>query len=520
MSSRFLGKSCRSLGRSAKLQTNKSRLLASIASVEVPLGIPNAARFPYEDRYAEVIKTKKEDKSYRYFRNVNRLAHEFPLAHSTDEGRKINVWCTNDYLGMGGNPEVLKTMHDVLDRYGACSGGSRNISGHNRFAVSLEKTLARLHGKQSALYFSSGYVANDSALTVLGQQLPGCVFLSDASNHSSIIEGIRHSGADKLVWRHNDLADLERKLAAVPPGVPKVVCFESIYSMCGTVAPIRDICDLAERYGAITFLDEVHAVGLYGPHGAGVSEHLDFEAHSKGEHEGTVLSRVDIVTGALGKGFGTMGGYVAGSSDLVDMIRSLSRGFIFTTAAPPATMAGAEAAIRFQGANPRDRIQLQRNTRAVKRRLLGHGIPVLPNTSHIVPVMVGDAERCKVAADMLFDEYGIYVQPINSPSVPAGQERLRISPTAAHTPEHQDDLVNALVSIWERLGLRRLDEWARDESGAVAEGWETTGLEAPVWSNEQLGLPEDVPEQVTRSDVKSLPVYSDKRPALEDTRLT
>ncbi|CCF42676.1 5-aminolevulinic acid synthase HemA, partial [Colletotrichum higginsianum] len=221
MSSRFLGKSCRSLGRSAKLQTNKSRLLASIASVEVPLGIPNAARFPYEDRYAEVIKTKKEDKSYRYFRNVNRLAHEFPLAHSTDEGRKINVWCTNDYLGMGGNPEVLKTMHDVLDRYGACSGGSRNISGHNRFA-----------------------------------QLPGCVFLSDASNHSSIIEGIRHSGADKLVWRHNDLADLERKLAAVPPGVPKVVCFESIYSMCGTVAPIRDICDLAERYGAITFLDE------------------------------------------------------------------------------------------------------------------------------------------------------------------------------------------------------------------------------------------------------------------------
>ncbi|KAF9879506.1 hypothetical protein CkaCkLH20_03049 [Colletotrichum karsti] len=517
----MLGKGGRALARSANVQTHKSRPLASVANVEIPLGISNNARFPYEDRYAEVIKTKKEDKSYRYFRNVNRLAHEFPLAHSTEEGKKINVWCTNDYLGMGGNPEVLKTMHAVLDRYGACSGGSRNISGHNRFAVSLERTLAKLHGKESALYFSSGYVANDSALTVLGQQLPGCVFLSDASNHSSIIEGIRHSGANKLVWRHNDLDDLERKLAAIPPGVPKIICFESIYSMCGTVAPITEICDLAERYGAITFLDEVHAVGLYGPHGAGVSEHLDFEAHSSGDYEGTVLSRIDIVTGALGKGFGTMGGYVAGSSDLVDMIRSLSRGFIFTTAAPPATMAGAEAAIKFQGQNPQDRIQLQRNTRFVKQRLLKHGIPVLPNTSHIVPVMVGDAERCKIAADILFDEYGIYVQPINSPSVPVGQERLRISPTASHTLEHQDNLINALINIWDRLELRRLDEWAKDEHGHVAEGWETTGLEAPVWSNKQLGLPEDTQFNGDKLGfpVANLSPLASGRRALEDTRL-
>ncbi|KAI1880475.1 hypothetical protein JX265_002096 [Neoarthrinium moseri] len=458
--------------------------------------INEPVRFPYEAQYSSVIESKKRDQSYRYFRNVNRLAREFPLAHSA-EGKSINVWCTNDYLGMGGNPEVLQAMHAALDKYGACSGGSRNISGHNQFAVSLEKALAKLHRKEAALYFSSGYNANDCALTVLGQQLPGCVFLSDASNHSSIIEGIRHSGARKSVWRHNDLVDLESKLAAIPLGTPKVVCFESIYSMCGTVAPIAEVCDLAERYGALTFLDEVHAVGLYGPHGAGVSEHLDFDAHVSGSasSERTVLSRIDIISGALGKGFGTMGGYVAGSKDLVDMIRSLSRGFIFTTAAGPATMAGAEAAINFQRHNPQDRIQLQRNTRLVKQRLLEHKLPVLPNASHIIPLMVGDAARCKMAADRLYDDYGIYVQPINSPSVPVGQERLRISPTAAHTKEHQDILVSALAKIWDQLGLRRLDDWAKDERGQAVEGWETSGLDAAVWGNEQLGLAASTPNQ-------------------------
>lgn len=410
-------------------------------------------------------------------------------------------------------------MHKVLDQYGACSGGSRNISGHNEFAVSLEKTLAELHGKESALYFSSGYNANHGVLTTLGQHLPGCVFLSDASNHASIIEGIRHSGAQKLIWKHNDLQDLEKKLASLPPGVPKIICFESIYSMCGTVAPIEAICDLAERYGAITFIDEVHAVGLYGPHGAGVAEHLDFEAHASGDRartQDTISSRIDIVTGALGKGFGTMGGYVAGSTDLVDMIRSLSKGFIFTTSAAPATMAGAEAAVRFQMAHTEDRMALQRNTRLVKQKLLQHGLPVLPNTSHIVPLMVGDSAACKEAADILFDEYGIYVQPINSPSVPVGQERLRISPTAAHTESHQRALITALVDIWQRLGLRTLDQWARDDAGRVRPGWETTGLENTVWTPEQLGIRDDTQVLHKALDIGVL----DSLPfRLEDTRL-
>lgn len=395
---------------------------------------------------------------------------------------------------MGGNPDVLKTMQTVLNRYGACSGGSRNISGHNQFAVSLEKTLAELHGKEAALYSNSGYNANDAALTVLGSQLPDCVFFSDASNHASIIDGIRHSGAKKMIWRHNDLLDLEAKLASVSPGTPKIICFESIYSMCGTVGPIREICDLAEKYGAITFLDEVHAVGLYGPHGAGVAEHLDFEAHAFGNSHGTVLDRIDIISGALGKGYGTMGGYVAGSKDLVDMVRSLSRGFIFTTSTPPATMAGAQVAVEFQKVNPESRIELQRNTRAVKQQLLQHNLPILPNTSHIVPLMVGDAEKCRIAADILFDEFSIYVQPINSPSVPFGQERLRISPTAAHTQEHQDHLIQALLSIWERLDLKKLSDWRLTEDGQLKHDWEETGLENPVWTPEQLGLPVSQPK--------------------------
>lgn len=408
---------------------------------------------------------------------------------------------------------MLETMHAVLEQYGACSGGSRNISGHNQFAISLEKTLAKLHCKPAALYFGSGYNANDCALTVLGSQLPDCVFLSDASNHASIIEGIRHSRAKKLVWKHNDLDDLERKLASLPPGVPKIICFESIYSMCGmrfitlsscfhlrkvhhsdthiatgTVGPIAEICDIAQKYGAITFLDEVHAVGLYGPHGAGVAEHLDFEAHVSGNTNGTIVDRIDIISGALGKGFGTMGGYITGSASLIDMIRSLSRGFIFTTAPPPATMAGSQTAIEFQRENPHDRMQLQRHVRAVKDRLRLHGLPVLPNRSHIVPLMVGDAAKCKAAADILFDEFDIYVQPINSPSVAVGHERLRISPTAAHTQGHQDRLVEALVQIWDRLGLDRLERWRTEADGSIREGWEDMDALEPVWTNAQLGI--------------------------------
>ncbi|KAL9596090.1 MAG: hypothetical protein Q9219_006038 [cf. Caloplaca sp. 3 TL-2023] len=417
---------------------------------------------------------------------------------------------------MGGNPEVLKTMHAVLDRYGACSGGSRNISGHNQFAISLERTLAQLHSKPAALCFASGYNANDCALTVLGTQLPDCVFLSDASNHSSIIDGIRHSRAKKLIWKHNDLKDLEDKIASIPVGVPKIICFESIYSMCGTVGPIAGICDIAKKYGAITFLDEVHAVGLYGPQGSGVAEHLDFADHAAGKTEGTMVDRIDIISGALGKGFGTMGGYITGSRSFVDMVRSVSRGFIFTTAPSPATMAGAQTAIEYQRANPRDRMQLQRNVRAVKARLLQHGLPVLPNRSHIVPLMVGDSAKCKAAADILFDEFDIYVQPINSPSVVVGQECLRISPTAA-----QDHLVNALVQIWDRLALDRIESWRWHADESMSEGWEDIDPFDPVWTDEQLGISEAVCRPQAETHSRSL---GDERPIrvikrIEDTRI-
>lgn len=400
---------------------------------------------------------------------------------------------------MGGNPEVIKTMTAVLEKYGACSGGSRNISGHNQFAVELEKTLANLHSKPAALYFNSGYTANDVTLTVLGQQLPDCVFLSDQSNHASIIEGMRRSGARKMIWRHNDVADLEAKLAALPRYVPKIIVFESVYSMCGTVAPIEAICDLAEKYGAITYIDEVHAVGLYGPTGAGIASHLDSLQDSQNYFKAetsprSLTSRLDVVVGALGKGFGTMGGYVAGSEALCDMVRSIGLGFIFTTAQPPPIMAGAKAAIDYQARNPETRIQLQRNVRSVKSALSKAGLPVLPNTSHIVPLMVGSSALCKQAADILFDDYAIYVQPINSPSVPVGGERLRISPTAAHTPKQQEHLINALVEIWDRLGLRRIDSWShhREFSSSESEllGHPGAGLSGgePLWTKRQLDL--------------------------------
>ncbi|KAI4696584.1 uncharacterized protein J4E88_000761 [Alternaria novae-zelandiae] len=296
-------------------------------------------------------------------------------------------------LGMGGHPSVLRAMRTVLDKYGACSGGSRNISGHNQWAKALETSLAKLHRKEAALSFTSGYVANESALAVLGAHLPGCVFLSDESNHSSLIEGIKMSRAAKLVWRHNDVRDLERKLASIPLETPKVVVFESVYSMCGTVAPIREIVDLSEKYGAITFLDEVHAVGLYGPHGAGVAEHLDHDIHQGVGRDGqsTLMDRITLVSGALGKAFGTMGGYVAGSASLVDMIRSQARSFIFTTAQPPAVMAGARAAVEHLYSHDDSRKQLQRNARSLKMALSEHGLPVLPNQSHIVPLLVGDS---------------------------------------------------------------------------------------------------------------------------------
>lgn len=405
----------------------------------------------------------------------------------SNKDERVTVWCANDYLGMGRNPRVLQKMHETLDQYGAGAGGTRNISGHNKHALELEGTLARLHAKEAALVFSSCYVANDATLATLGSKLPECVILSDSLNHASMIQGIRHSGTKKLVFKHNDVEDLEAKLASLPLHVPKIIAFESVYSMCGSIGPIEAICDLADKYGAITFLDEVHAVGMYGPTGAGVAEHLDWEAHARGQPKGTILDRIDIITGTLGKAYGCVGGYIAGSTKFVDMIRSLAPGFIFTTSLPPATMAGANASIEYQMEHDGERRLQQLHTRAVKEALEAHDIPVIPNPSHIVPILVGDAELAKRASDMLLQDYNIYVQSINYPTVPVGQERLRVTPTPGHTKELRDHLVNAIDELWTRLGIRRTSNWA-SEGGFLGVG-EPVKSEA-LWTDAQLGIEE------------------------------
>ena len=400
---------------------------------------------------------------------------------------RVTVWCSNDYLGMGRNPHVLKKMHETLDTYGAGAGGTRNISGHNKHAMELEATLAKLHAKEAALSFTSCYVANDATLATLGSKLPDCVIFSDSMNHASMIQGIRHSGARKIIFKHNDAADLETKLASVPTDVPKIIAFESVYSMCGSVGPIEEICDLAEKYGAITFLDEVHAVGMYGPHGAGVAEHLDFEAHKAGRPKGTVMDRVDIITGTLGKAYGCVGGYIAGSAIMVDMIRSLAPGFIFTTSNPPATMAGARTAIEYQMEYQDDRTLQQLHTRALKEGLEMKDIPVIPNPSHIVPILVGNAELAKKASDMLLEEHAIYVQAINYPTVPVGQERLRITPTPGHTEDYRAELVSAIESVWNKLELKKTSDWAA-KGGFIGVGMQDAEPLTPLWTDQQLGL--------------------------------
>ncbi|KAI9877515.1 MAG: mitochondrial 5-aminolevulinate synthase [Pleopsidium flavum] len=452
---------------------------------------PSASKFDYEGFYNAELDKKHKDKSYRYFNNINRLAKEFPQAHMSARDERVTVWCSNDYLGMGRNPHVLKTMHETLDMYGAGAGGTRNISGHNQHAVGLESTIAKLHAQEAALVFSSCYVANDATLATLGSKLPNCVILSDSMNHASMIQGIRHSGAKKLVFKHNDVADLEAKLASLPTDIPKIIAFESVYSMCGSIGPIRDICDLADKYGAITFLDEVHAVGMYGPHGAGVAEHLDYDAHAAGRSEGTVMERIDIITGTLGKAYGCVGGYIAGSAKMVDAIRSLAPGFIFTTSLPPATMAGAKTAIEYQMAYQGDRHLQQLHTRAVKNALTERDIPVIPNPSHIIPVLVGNAEVARKASDLLLEDWNIYVQAINYPTVPVGQERLRITPTPGHVQGFRDRLVQAVDAVWTQLGIKRTSEWAQLGGflgvGEV-EGEAGKGIEGPLWTDKQLGL--------------------------------
>ncbi|KAF1813247.1 tetrapyrrole biosynthesis, 5-aminolevulinic acid synthase [Eremomyces bilateralis CBS 781.70] len=460
---------------------------AQAVNVEPPT--PQPAAFDYEAFYSAELDKKHKDKSYRYFNNINRLAKEFPRAHTANKDERVTVWCSNDYLGMGRNPEVLKSMHETLDTYGAGAGGTRNISGHNRHAMELEATLAKLHAKEAALVFSSCYVANDATLATLGSKLPNCVILSDSLNHASMIQGIRHSGTTKMVFKHNDIADLESKLASLPPSVPKIIAFESVYSMCGSIGPIEAICDLADKYGAITFLDEVHAVGMYGPHGAGVAEHLDFEAHRTGRPTGTIMDRVDIITGTLGKAYGCVGGYIAGSAKLIDTIRSLAPGFIFTTSLPPATMAGATAAIEYQVRTNADRRLQQMHTRQVKHALGAKDIPVIPNPSHIVPLLVGNAAVARQASDLLLERFGIYVQAINYPTVPVGQERLRITPTPGHTGELQAHLVEAVESVWAELGIKRTSDW-RAEGGFIGVGEEGKVEEDPLWTEEQMKLEE------------------------------
>jgi 5-aminolevulinate synthase len=398
----------------------------------------------YEGFFKTRLDALRAEGRYRVFADLERKAGHFPRAHDHQSGEEITVWCSNDYLGMGQHPAVRAAMHEAIDRAGTGAGGTRNISGTTHYHVVLEQELASLHKKPAALIFTSGYVANDAGIATLASQMPGCIVYSDALNHASMIEGIRHARTEKHIFKHNDPADLAKLLAAADPARPKLVAFESVYSMDGDIAPIAELCDVAQRYGAMTYLDEVHAVGLYGPSGAGIAE-----------RDG-VSDRVDIIQGTLAKAFGLIGGYITGSAATVDFLRSYAPGFIFTTSLPPSICAGAIASVRFVKGASELRARHQDRAAFLKHRLKEANLPVMLSPSHVVPVLVGEARLCKEASDLLMERHRIYVQPINYPTVPHGSERLRLTPSPQHSDADIERLVGALSDVWSRLPIRRV----------------------------------------------------------------
>ena len=400
----------------------------------------------YEAYFTTALEQLREERRYRVFVDLERIAGRFPHAlwHAPEGRRNVVIWCSNDYLGMSQHPKVIGAMVETATRIGTGAGGTRNIAGTNHPLVELEHELADLHRKEAALVFTSGYVSNQTGIATLAKLIPNCLIISDALNHNSMIEGVRQSGVEKRIWRHNDVAHLEQILQEAGDR-PKLIVFEGLYSMDGDVAPVNAICDLAERYGAFTYCDEVHAVGMYGARGAGLCERAG------------AMDRVDVIEGTLAKAFGCLGGYIAGSAAMVDAVRSYAPGFIFTTALPPAVCAAATAAIRHLKVSDWERERHQDRAARTKAVLVAAGLPVMPSDTHIVPVLVGDPEKCKEATDLLLAEHGIYIQPINYPTVPKGTERLRITPSPYHEDTLIDALAEALVDVWEQLGLPRKD---------------------------------------------------------------